>query len=65
MIVTEPTLMSQRSDQLPLMINVERQSPLPAGQDRAWGAALTLILLVMLLNIGARYLSRFSGVQKR
>lgn len=49
---------------LPLMINVERQSPLPAAQDRAWGAALTLILLVMLLNVGARYLSRFSGVKK-
>ncbi len=49
---------------LPLMINVERQNPLPAGQDRAWGAALTLILVVMLLNIGARYLSRFSGVKK-
>ncbi len=49
---------------LPLMINVERQNPLPAGQERAWGAALTLILIVMLLNLGARYLSRFSGVKK-
>lgn len=49
---------------LPLMINVERTNPLPAGQERAWGAALTLILLVMLLNVGARYLSRFSGVKK-
>ncbi len=49
---------------LPLMINVERTNPLPAGQERAWGAALTLILLVMLLNLGARYLSRFSGVKK-
>ena len=49
---------------LPLMINVERTNPLPAGQERAWGAALTLILLVMLLNIGARYLSRFSGMKK-
>jgi phosphate transport system permease protein len=49
---------------LPLMINVERTNPLPAGQERAWGAALTLIMLVMLLNLGARYLSRFSGVKK-
>jgi phosphate transport system permease protein len=49
---------------LPLMINVERTNPLPQGQERAWGAALTLILLVMLLNLGARYLSRFSGVKK-
>jgi phosphate transport system permease protein len=49
---------------LPLMINIERQSPLPQAQARAWGAALTLILLVMALNIGARVLSRFSGVKK-
>lgn len=49
---------------LPLMINVERTNPLPAGQERAWGAALTLILIVMILNLGARFLSRFSGVKK-
>ncbi len=49
---------------LPLMINVERTNPLPAGQDRAWGAAFTLILIVMALNIGARYLSRFAGVKR-
>ncbi len=49
---------------LPLMINVERGNPLPPGQERAWAAALTLILLVMLLNIGARVISRFSGIKK-
>ena len=49
---------------LPLMINVERTNPLPAGQEKTWGAALTLILIVMLLNLGARFLSRFSGVKK-
>ncbi len=49
---------------LPLMINVERGNPLPPGQERAWAAALTLILIVMLLNIGARIISRFSGIKK-
>ena len=49
---------------LPLMINVERGNPLPPGQDRAWAAALTLILIVMLLNLGARLISRYSGVKK-
>ncbi len=49
---------------LPLMINVERGNPLPAGQERAWAAALTLILLVMVLNVGARLISRYSGVKR-
>ena len=49
---------------LPLMINVERGNPLPPGQERAWAAALTLILIVMLLNSGARIISRFSGIKK-
>ena len=48
---------------LPLRINVERTA-YPYGVERAWGAALTLILIVMLLSIGARYLGRFAGVKK-
>jgi hypothetical protein len=39
---------------LPLMINTERQNLLETGQGRAWGAALTLILIVMALNLAAR-----------
>jgi len=49
---------------LPLMINVERTNPLPPAQDRTWGAAFTLILIVMLLSLGARLLGRFAGVKK-
>ncbi len=49
---------------LPLMINVERGNPLPPGQERAWAAALTLILLVMVLNIGARFIGRYSGIKR-
>ncbi|MCB0917971.1 MAG: phosphate ABC transporter permease PstA [Actinobacteria bacterium] len=49
---------------LPLMIKVEYGNPLPPGQERAWAAALTLILIVLVLNIGARLISRYSGVKK-
>jgi phosphate transport system permease protein len=33
------------------------QFPFPGAQDRAWGAALTLILLVLLLTLIARFVS--------
>lgn len=46
---------------LPTMINTLRDQPpgLP-GFDRAWGAALTLILIVMALNLVGRGIRRFS-----
>jgi len=43
---------------LPTMINEERTESLPAAVDRYWAAALTLILLVMILNIAARLVAR-------
>jgi phosphate transport system permease protein len=49
---------------LPLMIYSERANALQPGQDRAWGAALTLILLVMLLNLAARWVARLGSLQK-
>jgi phosphate transport system permease protein len=42
----------------------ERANALQSGQDRAWGAALTLILLVMLLNLAARWVARLGSLQK-
>lgn len=36
-----------------------------ANADRAWAAALTLIALIMLLNLGARVLARFTGVKQK
>jgi phosphate transport system permease protein len=37
------------------------QLPYQAAQDRAWGAALTLIALTLLLTVAARVLaSRFA-----
>lgn len=59
-----PNPMAGEQAALPLMINVERGNPLPPGQERAWAAALTLIILVMILNVGARMISRYSGVKK-
>ena len=32
--------------------------------ERMWGAALTLILIVLLLNVLARYLGRFNKLVK-
>ena len=39
--------------------------PFPAPQERAWGAALTLILIVMLCSVAARLIgARFSTAQQ-
>ncbi len=36
----------------------------PVPTDRLWGAALTLIILVAVLNIGARFLAKFFAPKK-
>ncbi|MGI9162014.1 MAG: phosphate ABC transporter permease PstA [Mycobacterium sp.] len=36
----------------------------PVPTDRLWGAALTLIVLIALLNIGARFLAKFFSPKK-
>lgn len=43
---------------LSTQIFVNAQQPFVGAQDRAWGAALTLIVLVLLLTILARLISR-------
>ncbi|MGL4306029.1 MAG: phosphate ABC transporter permease PstA [Mycobacteriaceae bacterium] len=43
---------------LPLMITNELTNPEVAGQQRVWGAALTLILLIAILNVLAAIASR-------
>ena len=41
------------------------QDALGVGADRAWGAALVLILIIMILNLVARFISsRFSIAEK-
>ena len=36
----------------------------PVPTDRLWGAALTLILLIAVLNIGARFVAKFFSPKK-
>jgi phosphate transport system permease protein len=50
---------------LPLLIYTELTNPTPAGQLRVWGAALTLIILVMLFNLVAVAISRFSAIKTK
>lgn len=48
---------------LPTMINQDRTEALQPAVDRVWGASLTLILLVFLLNLAGRFIARFSKVK--
>ncbi len=45
---------------LPVQIYKDVTSPTPAVVDRAWGAALTLVVMILLLNLIARLISRRS-----
>ena len=44
---------------LPLLIYTELINPLPAGVLRVWGAALTLILIIAVLYLGAGLVNRY------
>ncbi len=48
---------------LPLIIFDQASRPNPEAIARAWGAALTLILIVMLLNLVARLVARFARIR--
>ncbi|PKW26665.1 phosphate ABC transporter permease PstA [Phycicoccus duodecadis] len=48
---------------LPTMINQDRTEALQPAVDRVWGASLTLILIVFLLNLLGRVIGRFSKVK--
>jgi phosphate transport system permease protein len=45
---------------LPVQIYNDVTSPTPAVEQRAWGTALTLVFLILLLNVAARLASRRS-----
>ena len=49
---------------LPTMINQDRTESLQPAVDRVWAAALTLILLILLLNLAGRLIARFGSVKK-
>ena len=51
---------------LPTMINSGRdQAPTLPGYERVWAAALTLIIIVMLLNLLARGIARTSKLKEK
>jgi phosphate transport system permease protein len=49
---------------LPTMIRENFGLPDPPAVARMWASALTLILIVLVLNIAGRVVSRYSGVKK-
>jgi phosphate transport system permease protein len=49
---------------LPLLLYTELINPEPAGQLRVWGAALTLIILIGLLNVIATVAARLVAPKK-
>lgn len=52
--------LSQRMNSLPAQIFNDIQQPANAIQARAWGAALTLVALILILSLLARFVSRRS-----
>ncbi|MGO4342631.1 phosphate ABC transporter permease PstA [Phycicoccus sp. Soil748] len=49
---------------LPTMINQDRTEVLQPAVDRMWASALTLILIVLLLNVAGRVVARFGSVKR-
>ncbi len=56
-------LFSGNMGTLPTMINQDRVEALQPALDRVWGAALTLILLILLLNLLGRLVARWGKVR--
>ncbi len=52
--------LGQFMNSLPLQIYTDVTSPTTAVVNRAWGAALTLVLMIGALNLGARLIARRS-----
>lgn len=50
---------------LPLLIFTELKNPEDAGVQRVWGAALTLIIVIMFFNLLAAIISRFSAIKTK
>jgi phosphate transport system permease protein len=50
---------------LPTMINQDRTEVLQPAVDRVWGAAATLILMILLLNVAGRVVAARSGATRK
>ncbi|GAB3592215.1 phosphate ABC transporter permease PstA [Angustibacter peucedani] len=49
---------------LPTMINQDRTEILAPAVERVWATALTLVLLVLVLNLAGRFIARLGSVKK-
>ena len=49
---------------LPTMINQDRTQNLDPAVDRVWAAALTLVLVILLLNLAGRLVARMNRVHR-
>jgi phosphate transport system permease protein len=63
--VFNPNLLHGANTALSAQIFANAQQPYPGAQDRAWGAALTLIALVVVLTLVARFVSNRLTVRGR
>jgi phosphate transport system permease protein len=52
--------LNQQMNSLPLQIYTDITNPRQAVIDRAWGAALALVAIILILNLMARIVSRRS-----
>jgi phosphate transport system permease protein len=59
-----PNLFDGNMAALPTLIKENFDQPDDASVARMWASALTLILIVLLLNIAGRFVARFSGVKR-
>jgi len=57
-------LFSDRMMTLPVFIMSQYGAATPEGYERAWGGALILIVIVMLLNLAARIISKIFAPKK-
>ncbi len=55
--------LNQQMNSLPLQIFNDVRAPNPQLIARAWGAALTLILIILLINVAARLAARRSALK--
>jgi phosphate transport system permease protein len=62
---TNPNVFHGANTALPLQIFSNAQTPFPAAIDRAWGSALTLVVIVFVFTVTARIVSaRFSTLRR-
>jgi len=62
---TNPNLFEGSNTALPAQIFANAASPFQPAQDRAWGAALTLIVIVLLFTIVARIIANRFAIKER